>query len=204
MSILPFLELRELYKISWTHIKLYNASFRCYCPRKHRWCLVHVLFVHSYYIMLSVVLHIQHLAEYFEKALEQKRESTQNDHMVLQIKQLGGPTPTQPPIDKGTCWYCKQKEHGKRLFRLTKENPKPNKNDIPHLDQWGYSEEGQTRPISCLTLQHSKRINCEYRWPAPSIPSRSECCSTLNPDTSAQPLPRSKPETRWTGSRYFK
>lgn len=63
------------------------------------------------YIMLSMMLHTQHLAEHFEKALEQKQVSIQKKLMALQIKQLGGSVPKQPPIDKDTCRYCKQKGH---------------------------------------------------------------------------------------------
>lgn len=60
------------------------------------------------YIMLNMVLHIQHLAEHFQKALEkkaleQKQDSTQNRRIAPQIKQHGGPIPSQPPIDKDTC-----------------------------------------------------------------------------------------------------
>lgn len=58
-----------------------------------------------------MLLHIQHLAEHFERTLEQKQDSTQNNLMALQIKHLGGPILNQPPIDKDTCRHCKQKGH---------------------------------------------------------------------------------------------
>lgn len=84
VSILHFLELKKVYKIIQTTIR-FAMHLLDVKVMENVGGVLFILYVFIYiYIMLNMVLHIQHLAEHFQKALEQKQDSTQNHHMALQ------------------------------------------------------------------------------------------------------------------------